>query len=143
STAANRIGIGRTSTTRAEASTPIRRASLQIRMRRGASAPHTPTSRVLKPWIPKSPISASALNTRSIWTSGEWASALIYGANRFQHSDAWSNSLLFESNLAVDAWNSVFGRVEYVAKTAADLDIADRPPEARFDVGSIAFGYIR
>ena len=108
-----------------------------------ASYAYFKSPEALDPGLSEQRISASALNTRSIWTSGEWASALIYGANRFQHTDSWSNSLLFESNLAVDAWNSVFGRIEYVAKSAADLDITDRPPEARFDVGSIAFGYIR
>ena len=97
----------------------------------------------LDPSVSEQRMTLSALNTRPIWSHGEWASALIYGGNHAEHSDRWSNSLLAESNLAFDARNSVFVRIEYVDKSAADLDIVDRPAGARFDIGSLAIGYIR
>lgn len=108
-----------------------------------ASYAYLKSPEALDPSLSEQRITASALNTRSVWSRGEWASALIYGGNKHEHTGRWSNSLLAESNLAFDAWNSVFARVEYVDKTAADLDITDRPPDACFDVGSLAIGYIR
>jgi len=108
-----------------------------------ASYAYLKSPEALEPSVSEQRITASALNTRPIWSQGEWASALIYGANKASHTGRWSNSLLAESNLAFDAWNSVFARVEYVDKTAADLDIVGRPANARFDVGSLAIGYVR
>ena len=97
----------------------------------------------LEPAISEQRVTASALNTTSVWKHGEWASAVIYGGNKLEHTDSWSNSLLAESNLAFDRWNSVFARLEYVEKSAQDLDILDQPPDARFNIGSVALGYVR
>ncbi len=108
-----------------------------------ASYAYLESPEALEPSVSQQRITASALNTRPIWSQGEWASALIYGGNKASNTGRWSNSLLAESNLAFDASNSVFARAEYVDKTAADLDIAGRPADARFDVGSLAIGYIR
>jgi hypothetical protein len=108
-----------------------------------ASYAYLKSPEALEPSVSEQRITASALNTRPIWANGEWASALIYGGNKAEHTDRWSNSALAESNLAVDAWNSVFARVEYVEKSAADLDLLDRPANERFDLGSLAIGYVR
>jgi len=108
-----------------------------------ASYAYLKSPEVLDPSVSVQRITASALNTRPIWAKGEWASALIYGGNKAEDTDRWSNSALAESNLAFDAWNSVFARVEYVEKSAADLDLVDRPANERFDLGSLAIGYVR
>jgi hypothetical protein len=97
----------------------------------------------LEPAISQQRITASVLNTRPVWKNGEWASAVIYGGNKLEHTDRWSNSLLAESNLSFDRSNSVFARLEYVDKSAEDLDLSDQPPDARFSVGSVAFGFVR
>lgn len=108
-----------------------------------ASYAYLKSPEALEPSVSQQRITASVLNTRPIWSEGEWASAVIYGGNKAGHTDWWSNSLLAETNLAFDAWNSVFARAEYVDKTAADLDILGRPADARFDIGSLAIGYVR
>src|SRR6185437_12060761 len=77
-----------------------------------ASYAYLKSPEVLDPSVSVKRITASALNTRPIWAKGEWASALIYGGNKAEDTDRWSNSALAESNLAFDAWNSVFARVE-------------------------------
>lgn len=97
----------------------------------------------LDPAISEQRITASVLNNRSVWKNGEWASAIIYGGNKLEHTDWWSNSLLAESNLTFDRWNSVFARLEYVEKSAEDLDILNQPADSRFKVGSAALGYVR
>ncbi|MGH7649907.1 MAG: hypothetical protein ACREND_17480, partial [Gemmatimonadaceae bacterium] len=97
----------------------------------------------LEPSISQQRVTTSVLNTRPVWKTGEWASAVIYGVNKLEHTDRWSNSLLAESNLSFDRSNSVFARLEYVDKSAEDLDLSDQPPDARFSVGSVAFGYVR
>jgi hypothetical protein len=43
----------------------------------------------------------------------------------------------------MDEANSVFGRVEYVRKSAEELSLEDNFPGQEFDVGSLAIGYIR
>ncbi len=108
-----------------------------------ASYAYLKSPEALDPSVSEQRITASALNTRSIWSRGEWASAFIYGGNKDSDTGRWSNSLLAESNLSFDAWNSVFARIEYVDKTAAHLDLLGRPADGRFDLGSLAIGYIR
>src|SRR6185312_7025219 len=69
-------------------------------------------------------ITASVLYGRPFGTSGNWASALIYGANKPTGQTSLSNSLLAESNLTLDRRNSVFTRAEFVQKGPEDLPIS-------------------
>ena len=92
-------------------------------------------------------LSAAVLHTARLGRSGEWASALIYGANRHVPrdggvSDGWEQSVIGESNLQLDRSNTVFGRVEYVRKSAEDL-VLPGDPEREFDLGTLSLGYIR
>jgi hypothetical protein len=65
-------------------------------------------------------LGASILHTVRLGREGEWASALVYGANKHVAPSGvegpWENSIMAESNLQLDGANSVFGRVEYVRK---------------------------
>ena len=113
----------------------------------------------LHPEISQHRISASMLYGRTFGAQGEWSSAIIYGANkengaREGGTTALSNSVLAETNLDLDGTNTVFGRAEFVQKSAADLavDAAEQPgiaafaattPDTRFDVGSLVLGYVR
>lgn len=108
-----------------------------------ASYAYLKSPEALEPEISQQRITASILNTQSVWKNGEWASAFIYGGNKLEGTDSWSNSLLAESNLTFHRSNSVFARLEYVDKSAEDLDVPDEPPDARFSVGSVALGYVR
>lgn len=113
----------------------------------------------LHPEISQHRITASMLYGRTFHTKGEWSSALIYGANKERGgsdvgTSSLSNSVLAETNFDLDGTNTVFGRAEFVQKSAADLavDAAEQPgipafaattPDARFNVGSLVLGYMR
>ena len=91
-------------------------------------------------------IGASAMYTRPFGTSGQWASALIYGANR-HHSPggpagALSNSVLLESDLRFDDRSAIFGRVTWVQKDTAELVVAG-VPENEFGLATLSLGAVR
>jgi len=69
--------------------------------------------------------------------------ALIYGANARIGTGHLANSVVVETNLDLDGMNAVFGRVEYVRKTAEDLVVLSVPPTTEYDVGALALGYRR
>jgi hypothetical protein len=89
-------------------------------------------------------IGAAALTTQPVGTGGgTWSSALIYGANAPIGTGRLSSSVLVESTLDLDGTNTLFGRVEYVQKSAQDLVIPAVPPTTQYDVGALALGYLR
>lgn len=115
-------------------------------------------------------VTASALNGRQLGDSGQWSSALIYGANKEAGETSLSNSVVLESDAQLDRRNTIFGRVEFVQKTAADLAVqstgVSTPPlppgvgmypfpicnacmtpgvqeDTRYNVGVAALGYVR
>jgi hypothetical protein len=77
------------------------------------------------------------------WGGGEWATTAIWGANA--HPDETQNSVLIESNLDLGAraLASVFGRFEYVLKSAAQLVVPGVPPDEQFGIRSLALGGVR
>ena len=124
-----------------------------------ASYAYLKSPETLHPEISQHRITASVLYGRSHGTKGDWSSALIYGANKEnggsdRGASALSNSVLAETNLDLDGTNTLFGRAEFVQKSAADLavDAAEQPgiaafatttPDTRFNVGSLVLGYVR
>ena len=70
-----------------------------------------------------------------------WSGAAIYGANVVTGVSRWSNSALLEGSVDLDRANTVFGRVEYVQKSA--LDLALPSTTAVYDLGEISAGYAR
>jgi hypothetical protein len=92
-------------------------------------------------------VTASALHGTTFGTQGQWASSLVYGANRHSGHPGLSQSVLLESEAVLDARNTLFGRAEYVQKSAADLALDgppyDLPRDRSFDVGALTLGYIR
>ena len=92
-------------------------------------------------------LGASVLHTVRLGRQVEWASALIYGGNKHvtpggAEAGRWEHSLMAESNPQLEAANTVFGRVEYVRKSAEDL-VIPATPDQEFDVGTLALGYVR
>ncbi|HTD70905.1 MAG TPA: hypothetical protein VK647_10635 [Gemmatimonadales bacterium] len=85
----------------------------------------------------------SALTTQPFGKDGRWASALIWGANDPLGSGRLSNSFVLESSLDLGGMNSIFGRAEYVRKSAEDLVVPAAPAGATYDVGALALGYLR
>jgi hypothetical protein len=88
-------------------------------------------------------IGAAALTTLPVGTGGTWSSALIYGANDQIGTGRLSSSVLLESALDLDGRNSVYGRAEYVQKSAQELVIPATPPTTEYDVGALSLGYLR
>ena len=88
-------------------------------------------------------IGAAALTTRPVGAGGTWSSALIYGANAQIGTGRLASSVLVETTLDVDGTNSLFGRVEYVQKSAEELVISSVPPTTQYNVGALALGYVR
>jgi hypothetical protein len=75
------------------------------------------------------------------WRGGEWASLVMWGAN--EHGGHAENSAVVESNLELGRSNTVFGRYEYVRKSAEDLVVAGAPLEQQYDINSVVAGYVR
>jgi hypothetical protein len=88
-------------------------------------------------------IGASALTTQPVGTRGTWSSALIYGANDPIGPGPLASSVVLESTVELDGTNALFGRAEYVRKSAAELLISSVPPTTEYDVGALALGYQR
>jgi hypothetical protein len=92
-------------------------------------------------------LGASILHTRRITRDGDWASALVYGANKHtssgEPSQGFQHSLLLETNVQFDDRNSAFGRAEWAQKTAEELVVPEADPEARFNVPALVLGYVR
>jgi hypothetical protein len=92
-------------------------------------------------------LGVSILHTVSLGRQGEWASALVYGANKHVEPSGvtgpWEHSVMVESNLQLDRANSVFGRVEYVRKSGEDLVLPDPLSSEEIDIGNLSLGYIR
>ena len=91
-------------------------------------------------------VTASALHGTLIGNDGQWASAIVYGANAHSGHADLSHSVLVETEAVLNARHTVFGRAEFVQKSAADLALAAPlgfAADRRFDVGELSVGYIR
>ena len=84
---------------------------------------------------------ASFLHTRPLAGSGEWSTALVYGADLPAGAGHPLNSLLVETSLELGR-NAVFGRAEYVRRTAADLALAGSVSR-ELNIGNVSAGYAR
>jgi hypothetical protein len=85
---------------------------------------------------------ASAMYGQKLGEDGQWATTAIYGRNQHAGEDP-SHSGLLESEAVLGKHNTVFGRAEYVQKSAHDLQLAAFPDEQLFGVSSLSLGYIR
>lgn len=83
---------------------------------------------------------ASALHGRKL-ARGQWASSFVWGANRMEQ--AWSHSLLLESEALLDQSNTVFGRAELGHRTAEALAVSSAPATTPYRVGAVSLGYVR
>ena len=54
-----------------------------------------------------------------------------------------ASSVVVESTLDLDGTSSLFGRAEYVRKSAEELVIPSVPAMTEYDVGALALGYLR
>lgn len=111
-----------------------------------ASYGYLKSSEGLHPEEEKHRAGASIMRTAKLGETGEWASALIYGGNLPKVagvSGPWQHSVLFEQNLQLDTRNTVFGRLTWVQKTAAELVVPTLPLDQRFNITTLSLGYSR
>jgi hypothetical protein len=99
----------------------------------------------LEPDVSLHRATGSALWGRKLGDHGQWAAALVWGANFRAGSDA-SHSLLLESEAVLGRRSTVLGRAEWAQKSAEDL-VLDTPPTSFspsriFGVGELSLGYI-
>lgn len=90
-------------------------------------------------------LSGSLMHGAPLGRNGQWASTLVYGGN-IEPGNRWSHSLLLESEAILDRSNTVFGRIEWVEKSAADLVLnlpGPSDPERLFGVAGASAGYLR
>ena len=100
-------------------------------------------------------ITASVQRGVALGKDGQWASTLLWGANKHSTTPGLSHSLLLESEAILDKSNTVFGRGEFVQKSAEDL-VLDTPTLTKggvllpgfpkteqFNVATAQLGYIR
>jgi len=80
---------------------------------------------------------ASVLHTR-----GTWSTAFVYGADLPTGAGHPLNTLLLESTLELDHANALYGRAEYVRRTAADLALVGSV-SGELDIGAVSLGYER
>ena len=98
-------------------------------------------------------ITASVLHGSKLAADGQWSSAVIWGANQRAGYGSMTNGLLAESEAVLDRSNTIFGRAEYVQKSAEDLVLdtpsaslpaaSTFPPDRIFNVAALSLGYIR
>jgi hypothetical protein len=99
----------------------------------------------LRPGEPVHRVTASALHGHSLGMAGQWATALVWGANR--HEGRLRHAFMLESEAILDRFNTILGRAELVQKTAEDLALPAGPggfaPESTFSIAAFSLGYIR
>ncbi|GJG86068.1 hypothetical protein tb265_12490 [Gemmatimonadetes bacterium T265] len=100
---------------------------------------------------------ASAMYGAPLGTAGQWATTLVWGANKYSTQPGLSHSGLVEAEAVLDRSNAVFGRAEVVQKSADDLSVDAAggltpaalsvlpalSPGTRFTVGAVSLGYVR
>ncbi|MEP6496301.1 MAG: hypothetical protein ABJF01_26775 [bacterium] len=90
---------------------------------------------------------ASAMYGEKLGNDGQLATTFLWGANKHSDHPGLSHSGLVETEAVLDRWNTLIARVEVVQKSADDLVLTapqfSFAPTQTFNVGTLAFGYIR
>ncbi len=73
---------------------------------------------------------------------GAWTTSLVWGANVPADTRRVLNTALIETNVDLDERNAVFGRAEYVTRTAEELALVGSVSETVL-IGNVALGYAR
>jgi hypothetical protein len=112
-----------------------------------ASYGHLDSPEAIHPGEDQDRLGASILHTADFGAEGDWATALVYGANKRAgiglEDHGWEHSVIFESNLQWDRSDSFFGRLEYVRKSGDELALSGALGGEEFDLGAVSLGYVR
>ena len=91
-------------------------------------------------------VTASAMYGAPLGQEGQLAVTAVYGVNRMSgHLDPaeWSHTFLAEGEAVFDRRHTLFGRLEWVRKTAEDLVIPGADLHQHFHLGSLSVGGVR
>jgi len=82
------------------------------------------------------------LEFSALHVAKRWSTSLVWGANVPTDTRRVLNTALVETNIDLDGRNAVFGRVEYLTRTAEELALVGSvSPEV--EIGAMALGYAR
>lgn len=73
---------------------------------------------------------------------GVWSTALVWGANVPTETGRFLHTALLETDFTLDSRNVLFGRVEYVTRTAEELGLVGSVSDEQ-KLGALALGYAR
>jgi hypothetical protein len=82
------------------------------------------------------------MNGHTFGEHGELATTFVFGGNRHSGTTHLEPSWLLESNVEFGGGHSLFGRAEYVQKSAADLALGANGPTGEFNIASLVGGYV-
>ncbi len=82
------------------------------------------------------------LELSAVHVAGRWSTSFIWGANVPTDTRRVLNTALIETNIELDPRNAIFGRAEYVTRTAEELALVGSI-SSEIEVGSFSVGYAR
>ncbi|MFZ5477851.1 MAG: hypothetical protein ACOZNI_13840 [Myxococcota bacterium] len=85
-------------------------------------------------------LTASVTVNRSLAGEGNWATTAVWGRN-VEEGDA-SDSALLESNFSAGRHVNLFGRAEYVVKSAEDLQVVGAPAARDYGLAGLSLGHV-
>jgi len=91
-------------------------------------------------------VTASAMYGTPLGQDGQFAATVVYGVNRMSgdlEPAEWSHTFLAEAEAVFDPRHTLFGRLEWVRKTAEDLVLPEAAPHQHFHLGSLSVGGVR
>ncbi len=86
-------------------------------------------------------VTASAMYNQREGLEDNWATTLTIGQN-LEEPGPSTTSVLLESNWNLDGHNTLFGRAEFVERTARWLAIPAPNQDQRYQTGAITLGYV-
>ncbi|PYO93241.1 MAG: hypothetical protein DMD58_00520 [Gemmatimonadetes bacterium] len=82
------------------------------------------------------------LELSALHVAGGWSTSFVWAANVPTDTRRVLNTALIETNIELDARNAIFGRAEYVTRTAEELALVGSI-SSEIEVGSLSVGYVR
>ena len=82
------------------------------------------------------------LELSALHVTGGWSTSFVWAANVPTDTRRVLNTALIETNIELDARNAIFGRAEYVTRTAEELALVGSI-SSDIEVGSLSVGYVR
>ena len=95
----------------------------------------------LEPGVDITRTSASVIRSQSLRTMN-WSQTLLWGMNDRKFHKEMEHSVLYENNLQF-VKQAIYGRYEYIQKSAEELDLASSIGNKNVDIHAVTLGYNR